>query len=335
MSAFRNYLLRRLSGPPRVLHKPHQRRWARVHDIRYLTTHPVQERITDRYREKLDRKAKEQGLKDIQDLKDAYKQKIESLRKQALVPGATGPITTEIKTTAFPPGPPPPPQPQLTDNNDNIGAITTTATTKSPLSGPQPLKPGTPPPPPGIKTLSSYLDLDKTLQLPPTEIEYLWRLRHATKENNLHFTIPSTSYAHLIHTAHKHPQFILPLPHPSNGAEIHFLQWTFPHPQTVNILFTHLAEYKIRGEYASPHTTVSLHEELLEGKGLVLGHGVVMEGRGVDVDGAKWLVMCLQKFYGLTSSERGRERRRLLELFSSGDEGFKVEELLDEAERIG
>jgi hypothetical protein len=59
MSTFRNYLLRRLSGRPPVLHKPHQRRWARVHDARYLATHPVQERITDRYREKLERKAKE------------------------------------------------------------------------------------------------------------------------------------------------------------------------------------------------------------------------------------------------------------------------------------
>ena len=60
-----------------------------------------------------------------------------------------------------------------------------------------------------------------------------------------------------------------------------------------------------------------------------------MDRKGVSVDEAKWLVMCLQKFYGLPSASRREERRRLLEMFSNGDEGFKVEELLEEAERIG
>ena len=45
----------------------------------------------------------------------------------------------------------------------------------------------------------------------------------------------------------------------------------------------------------------------------------------------KWLLMCLQKFYG---GEEKLERRKLLEQFSKGDGGFKVEELLEEAEKI-
>jgi ATP synthase F1 complex assembly factor 1 len=56
-----------------------------------------------------------------------------------------------------------------------------------------------------------------------------------------------------------------------------------------------------------------------------------MEGRGVKVDEAKWLLMCLQKFYGVHGEEG--TRRRLLEMFGSGDQGFKVEDLLEEAEK--
>ena len=58
----------------------------------------------------------------------------------------------------------------------------------------------------------------------------------------------------------------------------------------------------------------------------------MIDGRGVTVEEAKWLLMCLQKFYGGEGEKI--ERRRLLEMFSGGDEGFKVEELLEEAEKI-
>lgn len=86
------------------------------------------------------------------------------------------------------------------------------------------------------------------------------------------------------------------------------------------------------GEFAVPHTTVTHHLDLREEKGLVLLQGSVVEGRGVSVDEAKWLLMCLQKFYGGEGEKAGR--KRLLEKFSGGDEGFKVEELLEEAEKI-
>lgn len=76
-----------------------------------------------------------------------------------------------------------------------------------------------------------------------------------------------------------------------------------------------------------------MHLELMKEKGLVLMQGQVVEGRGVNVEEARWLVLCLQKFYG---GEEGDQvsRRRLLEKFSQGDETFRVEELVDEAEKI-
>lgn len=126
---------------------------------------------------------------------------------------------------------------------------------------------------------------------------------------------------------------MLPLPKEGQeGAEIHFLQWAFPAPDTVTVLFTNLAEYKLRGEYATPHTTVTFHLELLGPKGLSLAQGQVLKGRGMTVDEGKWLLMCVQKFYGL-QGEQNESRKKLLEQFSNGDGNFRIEELLDEAEK--
>lgn len=49
------------------------------------------------------------------------------------------------------------------------------------------------------------------------------------------------------------------------------------------------------------------------------------------MDEGQWLLMCLQRFYG---GEEKAERKKLLEQFSQGDGGFKVENLLEEAEKI-
>lgn len=59
---------------------------------------------------------------------------------------------------------------------------------------------------------------------------------------------------------------------------------------------------------------------------------MVVENKGVSVDEARWLVMCMQKFYVV--NEEGRERGELLEMFTKGDDGFKVERLIEEAEKI-
>jgi ATP synthase F1 complex assembly factor 1 len=315
--------------------------------VRFLATHGVQERIFDRYKDKLDRKARElvspfsgvlrihrraahkqgrrmkaddifrEGHKTLTDLKDAYREKIANLRKQAVVPGATGPLGA-IKSINKPFQPPPPPAP----SKDDCSATESSSAL-----------------PPGIKNLSSFIDIPKTLDLPQKEIEYIWRLRHSSNPNSLCAIMPTSTYTAMAETARKHPQFILPLPRENEnsqgqkqgGAEIHFMQWTFPHPSTATVLFTHLAEYKLRGEYATPHTTVSLHLELAEPKGLVLVQGQVQEDRGVSVDEAKWLLMCLQKFYG---TQGGPERIRLVEQFTNGDESFNIQQLLEEAERI-
>ncbi|KAG9196727.1 hypothetical protein G6011_01848 [Alternaria panax] len=318
--------LRHALHQPLVSPRATQRRWAQVQDVRrFLVTHDSQERILAKYKQKLEHKARQQGLKDLDELKEQYKDKIEELRKQAIVPGATGPLTAPTTPQAPPkspwPSPPPPPPPAASGS----------------LSAP----------PPGVKTLTSFLDLDKVQTLPGKEVQALWRLRHAANPQSIHFAVPATTFAHLLRSAKQHPSFVLPVPreipadapsappqHPQTqqAAELHYLQFSHPHVDTTTLMFTTLAEFKLRGEFASPHTTVTFHQELAESHDLVLGQGLVIENRGVSVDEARWLVMCMQKFY--VQTEEGKGRSQLLDMFTRGDSAFQVERLIDEAEKI-
>lgn len=213
--------------------------------------------------------------------------------------------------------------------------------------------------PPGVKTLSSYLDVEKAQDLPQRELEALWRLRFAQNPQSLCASVPSNLFNVIARSARRHPQFILPgLPKESEetkntekagdytGAPIHFVQWTFPSEYTATVLFTHLAEFKLRGEHAQPHTTLTHHLEFRDSKGLVLSQGNVVPDRGVSVEEGRWLVLQLQKFYNIgDEAEQGessqvaqdlkRRRRRLVEMFSNGDHAFKVEDLMEEADRLG
>ena len=102
-----------------------------------------------------------------------------------------------------------------------VAASRTTSTT-SPLPAAQLSAERTPSSNSGLRTLSSYLDLDKTMDLPQKEIEAIWRLRHVNDAQSLCATIPLSVYQAIEATAKTHPRFILPLPKEGQGAEIHF-----------------------------------------------------------------------------------------------------------------
>ncbi|KAI1614474.1 ATP synthase mitochondrial F1 complex assembly factor 1 [Exophiala viscosa] len=331
-----------------------QRRWARVHDVRFVTTHRDQERIIDRYKEKLQQKARQEGHESISSLKEAYQDKIKEARRTAAkLPTVPSKPSSTASESMFPQPPPPPPTPQAAP----APQASTQGQSKSNA--------------PGIKPLSSYLDLEKVSSLPKKEVEYIWRLRHANDPLSLCAVVPLETYHRLYRTARTHPQFVLPLPRPAaedgsgdvkqspsgfeggerSAADIHFLQWGFhppagtpPSPEvrtannhTSTVLFTHLAAYKLHGAYAQPHTTITHHLDLADSHGIVLLNGSVVDGRGVSVEEGRWLLMCLQKFYdheGHGAGVGGEKRQGLLKKFSNGDQGFDLEELVDEAERI-
>ncbi|KAI1341612.1 ATP11 protein-domain-containing protein [Xylariaceae sp. FL0016] len=322
-----------------------QRRWAAVHDVRFLSaTQAARRSVTEKYREKLDAKARAEGHGNIEGLKEAYKDKIEEQKRrdQISVPGLDALLAdaepnhnnTEGQSETSQPSPtrPPPPQPHTPTQRD-AQAVRDAASGKAP-----------------IKPLSEILDLPKARALPLKELTAIWRLRHASSANSLCATVPSATYAALEATARAHPAFVLPVPRAEQGAEIHFLQWVFDGAsRTATVLFTQLAEYKARGEWAQPHTSVTHYVDdegagsgvglsRPENQGVVLMAGSVVEGRGASVADAQWLVMLLQRFYG--EEGRGADgtlggKRRLLEEFGRGGGGFSVEKLLEECEKLG
>ncbi|KAJ5994153.1 hypothetical protein N7451_009877 [Penicillium sp. IBT 35674x] len=303
-----------------------QRRWAQVHDVRYLASHHDPNHILDRYRSKLDQKAKQEGHDSIESLKEAYSEKIQDLRVKAST------VTT--------------PEPETPASN----AAEPTAA-KAPIAHAAREVSGKASP---IKPLSTYLDVEKIRELPPKEVEALWRLRFASSPTSICAAIPLEIYQRIMSAARQNPQFVLPLPRPSaegeqeTQADIHFLQWAFhppageptaPSGETVNthvstVIFTHLGAFKMHGAFAQPHTTITHYLDLADDKGLVLMHGQVVPERGVSTMEATWLASCVQRFYDFEGQASGR-KSELVRMFTQGDtENFKVEELMAEAERI-
>ncbi|KAI2640414.1 ATP11-domain-containing protein [Hypomontagnella submonticulosa] len=330
MATVRLPALRTLLGRRLPFRLPNQqRRWAQVHDVRFLATTQTPRSVIEKYREKLDRKAREEGLRDIGELKEAYRDRIEDLKKDsASVPGLDALLADEPA-----PAPQTQTQAQAQTQSDEL--------TQPPPPPPRPQTPLSSSTNSTIKPLSEILDLPKARALPERELSAIWRLRHAASPNSLCAVIPAATYRDLEATARRHPSFVLPVPRGEGvGAEIHFLQWVFDkESQTATVLFTQLAEYKARGEWAQPHTSVTHYWDggLAESPGVVLMAGNVVDGRGASVQDARWLVMLLQRFYGGegTGGERDSGKRRLLEEFGRGDGQFSVERLLEESEKLG
>jgi ATP synthase F1 complex assembly factor 1 len=274
-------------------------------------------------------------------LKEAYEKKIQDLRRKASTPVTPEPGTPK-PTTAVPGTPqafqaPPPPK-----ESPTAKAARKVSGDSSP-----------------VKPLSTYLDVEKIRELPPKEIEALWRLRFAENPNAITAAIPLDTYKRMMQSARENPQFILPLPRPQTAeeaeqtpegatgtaADIHFLQWAFHPPaegstlspsnnHTSTVIFTNLGVYKMHGAFAQPHTTVTHHLDLADEKGLVLMHGQIIPDGGVSATEATWLVSCVQRFYDFEGLASGR-KSELVRMFTRGDvENFKVEELLVEAEKL-
>ncbi|KAI9683320.1 MAG: hypothetical protein M1829_005390 [Trizodia sp. TS-e1964] len=206
--------------------------------------------------------------------------------------------------------------------------------------------PPTPPAPPaphapGALALSALLSPDE-LGLPVDRIEAAWRARVGAAPRSLCACVPGATYARMARRAKRWGAFVLPLPAEissssssaaaagpeeaaSPAASMHFVQWRFAAPRVTLVLVTHLAEYKLRGEFAAPHTVLAMHLDLLDSRGVVLLEGGV--GGGVGVVEGQWFASVLARVWGGEEGEGG-EAEQLLDAFSRGDEAFSLGRLV-------
>lgn len=214
-----------------------------------------------------------------------------------------------------------------------------------------------------VQPLSSFMKLEKAIHESPENIGKLWTGFHIMK-NKVSAVVPAATYAQMVATAQMFPQFVLPLPRtvknaeadtaPEPGYEVYFLQWMpLPRPLEASpnapppmaVLFTSLAEYKMRQEYAQPTLVLTFYADLLETKGIALMRGDITEredGKAqLQQQDAQLLALGLQRFFnldwaleGLDNDEQVEKRRALLRAFHQQPADFKLDELIDVAWKI-
>lgn len=261
--------------------------------------------VLARYKEKLNKKALEVGVKDIDELKDKFKDDIKE---------------TKIKLNKIDP------LKELEEYEKKMGEGKKEFKTREPRS------PKTPEAP--YKTLDSYLEVSKLENLGLKELEYIWRARFASKENSLVAIIPNDVFNKFYYNARKNPSFVLPLPKDDKGEEIemHYVQWTFAAKNTTHCMITSLVEYKLHKEFARPHTTLAFHSELQKSHKVALMQGNIEKDANITLQEAQLLLLNLQRFYGaMDETEVSKRRLKLLQDFTEGNQDFNLELLVKEA----
>lgn len=277
--------------------------------LRALATKP--ETPLEKYKHKLEQRAKQIGVKNVDELKEKLKDEIEAKKKEF---NTVDPLKDleeyEIKKAEeFKK------KRQAEESNPAIRASIDKTAPKEPY-----------------KTLSSFVDVEKIRDLPLKELEFVWRARFQNKDRTLQATLKAEQFATIFANAFKNPSFVLPLPRGDDGYEIHFVQWGFPGPNTTHCMLTTLAEYQLHKEYAKPHTTLMFHQELIEDKEVVLMNGQVESDVSLTMDEAQLLVLNIQRFYGgLKESDGTKRKLALLRDFTAGNPEFDMLKLVEEA----
>lgn len=236
------------------------------------------------------------------------------------------------------------------------------------------------------------------MEADPGKIGELWTSYHTLK-NKLSAVVPSHMYTAMVERGHRYKQFVLPLPRKisippetdglqseaeKQGYEMYLCEWgLLPPPPTppvaegvapgaaatplrpATVLFTPLAEYQLRQEYAQPVLVVTYYTDLSASKGVVLMRGEVTEASNAEAaptgfqaaaaaaakgaseaeqqkltaplqsearlsqQDAQLLIMSLQRFYlpAVGNASGAQERDELLQTFHRDPERFDVDRL--------
>jgi ATP synthase F1 complex assembly factor 1 len=296
-------------------------RTASVTNVRFIQSKTfIDKHIKDKYRGKLEARAKQKGLESADKLMEEMKETIEETKKQLN-------MIDPLK--------------ELEDYEQAMNLKDSLSGKKKKLDKNGKAREGISPETPTVpyKTLESYLVLDKIKELEGQQIEFLWRAKFQNDSQSLTAIAQAPTFEAMYKNARKYPTFVLPLPKENaqvegegegTPMEIHFVQWSFVGPYTTHCMITTLMEYKLHKEYARPHTSISFHQELQKEKGVVLMHGHVDPDSAITTSEAQMLLLNVQRFYGAfqTGSEVEKKRLQLLEAFNGGSNIFSMEECI-------
>lgn len=262
----------------------------------------------DKYREKLLKKAESEGVENIEQLKDKYKQVIE---KHKIEFNKVDPLQilnkSEFKSN------------EVDERSTEINKVRGLRSVDLPKTD--------------IKDLNSFIDVSKLSLHDNKEIELIWKARFANKERTFCGSVNGVTFSRIYKNIRQNPSFVLPLPHEDQGAELHFVQWAMPGPHTLHCMITSLAEYKLHQEYARPHTTMMFHSELLDSKQLVLMNGSIDHDSAVTHEQGVLLSLNVQRFYGADeSTATGYRKVQMLKDFTANSPEFSAEALILETE---
>ncbi|KTW30627.1 hypothetical protein T552_00343 [Pneumocystis carinii B80] len=184
-----------------------------------------------------------------------------------------------------------------------------------------------------IKTLSFYINVEKIRSYNVKKIESIWKACHSQDDHSLCGLIPSQKFEIMEKNAKRYNMFILPINH-EQGIEIHFLQWFFVNNFTKYILITSLLEYKVRGEFARPHTFLYYYTDLSSDKNIVLMKGELEKNRGITMNDLRIIIFQIEIFFSaIEGNQEDQLKLELLEKFNTGKD-FNISTLINECNKL-
>jgi len=288
----------------------------------------VRDKYEQKYKDRLEQKAAEQGLQNVEELK-ARKLHEARLRNRVMdqlarpqkASSASGTPSASVQDT---------PETQADAQSTKPRSAPPSSTGSSSKSP--------------IKQLADIVDLPKLLPQSPEAIGEIWNGYHRMQDHTLSAAIPYEIYQKMSELGKKYKQFVVPLPREvvdeqgdkKMGAEMHFLQWAFlPHegkgegasadvPPPSTVLYTPLALFKSQSTFAQPHLILTHYTDLAASHGLVLMKGDLTPDCATKLPDAQLLVLRLQQFY----QDAKPARADLLRTFHEKPEVFDVEALV-------
>ncbi|KAI1315532.1 hypothetical protein EDD11_000672 [Mortierella claussenii] len=252
---------------------------------------------TQKYAEKLKRKAQEEGVATVEELK-------------AKVLPATQTAFKKIQSQD--------PKPTTEKNTSPASSPSTVAGQQQPKTGAA-SDSGTP-------SLDKIMKLELVKDLNAEDIGKIWIQKHIDQEDTISAVVPAETYKKMLARSKQYPLFLLPLSH-GDGVEFYLLQFAFH-----QVIFTSLLEYKTHRENARPFLTLTHYPELIDSKGIVLMNGTIStEPRVLTVEQAQILTFGLQQYY----VSDHKDKLQLLHDFHNKPDNFSHEKLIELTEISG